>query len=74
MPAAGHSVVIDEAVEPTGEATGLTEGSHCGVCNEILKAQEVIEATGCASSLVAGMSLVMICVLGTAVILKKKED
>ena len=42
----GHNVVIDAAVEPTCTTTGLTEGSHCSVCNMILTKQEIIEALG----------------------------
>lgn len=38
----GHSVVIDEAVAPTYSQTGLTEGSHCSVCDEVIVAQETI--------------------------------
>ena len=38
----GHTVVIDKAVEPTYTSTGLTEGSHCSVCGEIIVAQEII--------------------------------
>ena len=34
--------MIDERVEPTVTSTGLTEGSHCSVCNEIIVAQEII--------------------------------
>ncbi len=39
-----HTVVTDPAVEPTCTETGLTEGSHCSVCGEVLKAQEVVPA------------------------------
>ncbi len=46
IPALGHTEVVDEAVEPTCGATGLTEGSHCEVCGEIIVAQEVVPATG----------------------------
>ena len=44
--ALGHTVVIDEAVAPTCTATGLTEGSHCSVCSEVLVAQEEVSALG----------------------------
>lgn len=40
----GHTVVVDAAVEPTYNKTGLTEGSHCSVCGTVLKKQEVIPA------------------------------
>ena len=41
-----HTVVVDEAVAATCTETGLTEGSHCAVCGEILTAQEIVPALG----------------------------
>ncbi len=46
VPAHGHEAVVDEAVAPTCTETGLTEGKHCSVCNEVLVKQEVVEALG----------------------------
>ena len=37
-----HTVVIDEAVAPTEDTTGLTEGSHCSVCGKVLEEQKVL--------------------------------
>ena len=42
IPKKSHTVVIDPAVEPTEDKEGKTEGSHCSVCNTVLKAQTVI--------------------------------
>jgi len=41
---AAHTAVPDAAVPATCTESGLTEGSHCSVCNEVLVAQEVIPA------------------------------
>lgn len=38
----GHAPVIDEAVAPTYEKTGLTEGSHCSTCGTVLVAQQAV--------------------------------
>ena len=37
-------IVIDDAIEPTEINTGLTEGSHCAICNEVIVAQTEIPA------------------------------
>lgn len=42
----GHTVVVDAAVAPTCTETGLTEGSHCSACDEVLAEQEVVAAAG----------------------------
>jgi len=41
-----HTEVKDAAVAPTCTETGLTEGSHCSVCNEVIIAQETVKANG----------------------------
>ena len=46
IPGNGHTVVIDAAVAPSCTEPGLTEGSHCSVCNTVIKAQETVPATG----------------------------
>lgn len=42
--ALGHDVVIDEAIAPTCKSDGLSEGSHCDRCGEVISAQAVIPA------------------------------
>ena len=46
VPALGHTEVTDQRVEPTCTKTGLTEGTHCSVCDEVLTAQKEIPAKG----------------------------
>ena len=42
----GHTPEIDVAIAATCTEDGLTEGSHCEVCGELLVAQEVVSALG----------------------------
>ena len=44
--ALGHTEVIDEGIPAHCEDEGLTEGSHCSVCGEIIRAQEIIPVLG----------------------------
>ena len=44
--AKGHTAVTDKAVAATCTTDGKTEGSHCSVCGEVIKAQETVKATG----------------------------
>ena len=37
-----HTPVTDPRVDPTFTTTGLTEGSHCSICEEVLVAQNII--------------------------------
>ena len=46
LPKLGHTEVIDKAVPATCEQTGLTQGSHCSVCNETIIPQEVVAKLG----------------------------
>lgn len=41
-----HEAVIDEAIEATCTETGLSEGSHCGICGDVLISQEITEELG----------------------------
>ena len=44
--ATGHKEVKDAAVAATCETAGKTEGSHCSVCNTVIKAQTITAALG----------------------------
>lgn len=39
---AAHTEVVDESVLATCTQTGLTRGSHCGVCGEVIIEQQII--------------------------------
>lgn len=45
VPYAEHTEVTIEAVEPTCEKTGLTEGKACSVCNKVLEPQKIVPVT-----------------------------
>ncbi|MBP3413559.1 MAG: hypothetical protein J6K89_09905, partial [Oscillospiraceae bacterium] len=46
LSATGHSPVTDAAIAATCTTAGKTEGSHCSVCQAVIKAQTTIPATG----------------------------
>ena len=46
IPLHSQTIVVDEAKDPTCTEDGLTEGSHCSACNEVIIAQESIAALG----------------------------
>ena len=50
LSAKGHTEVVDKAIPATCTTDGKTEGSHCSVCNTVIKAQTTITATGHKSS------------------------
>ena len=50
LPAKGHTAVTDKGYPATCTTAGKTDGSHCSVCNTIIKVQTVINATGHKSS------------------------
>ena len=41
-----HELVVDSRIEPTCLEEGLTEGTHCSLCNEVLTKQATIPALG----------------------------
>ena len=50
LPAKGHTAVTDKGYPATCTTAGKTDGSHCSVCNTVIKVQAVIYATGHKSS------------------------
>ena len=44
LEALGHQIVIDEAVAPTCQSEGLTEGQHCSRCGAVIVAQQTVPA------------------------------
>ncbi|MCQ2455427.1 MAG: leucine-rich repeat protein [Clostridia bacterium] len=55
--ATGHTIVIDEAVEPTCTHTGLTKGSHCADCGVVLEAQNLVPTVSTAHIIVSDNSI-----------------
>jgi hypothetical protein len=73
--ATGHTPVTDPAVDPTYSETGLTEGSHCSVCNEVLKAQQPIDKKSTAPIWIACIAAVIVLAgagVGIFFVVKKK--
>ena len=50
LSAKDHTEVVDKAITATCTTDGKTDGSHCSVCNTVIKVQTVINATGHKSS------------------------
>jgi len=82
VPATSHTEVIDEAVAATCTESGLTEGKHCSVCNEVLVARTVVDALGhteqtvpgyAATCTQAGLTDGVICSVCDAVITEQTE-
>lgn len=46
IPALGHTIVLDPAVEPTCTEPGMTLGSHCDTCGHVFIAQDSIDPLG----------------------------
>ena len=70
----GHNIVIDEKVDPSCEKDGLSEGSHCSVCNEIIIKQEIIPATDHHYILDTDLSNDLVLVYKCSVCEKTKEE
>ena len=44
IPTIPHNEVIDDGIEPEIGVPGLTEGSHCSACGDVIREQETIPA------------------------------
>ena len=54
IPALGHTVVTDKGYAATCTTPGMSDGSHCSVCNTVIVAQSVIPAKGHTEVIVPG--------------------
>lgn len=54
IPATGHKLVTDAGYAATCTTPGMTDGSHCSVCNVVVVAQTVIPAKGHTEVVVPG--------------------
>ena len=46
IPQLPHTEAIDDAIEATCTASGLTGGKHCSVCDAVIKSQTIVKALG----------------------------
>ncbi len=54
IPATGHTVVTDAGYAATCTAPGMTDGSHCSVCNTVIVPQTVIPVAGHTEVIIPG--------------------
>ena len=73
LAASGHTPVKDEAKAPTLFKTGLTEGSHCSVCEKVLTAQQMVAKKSPVWVILIVVLVVAAGAAATVFVLKKKR-